>query len=114
ALRALVATPFRLGAATGPFLAYGRAVEALRAKAEPGPHWYLAGIGVDPDAQREGIGSALLAPGVEAASRDGLTTVLLTNNETNLRFYEGHGFAVVLEEDTPRGGPRAWAMVKTP
>lgn len=114
ALRALVATPFRLGAATAPFLAYGRAVEALRAEAEPGPHWYLAGIGVDPDAQREGVGSALLAPGVEAASRDGLPTVLLTNNETNLWFYERHGFTVVREEDTPRGGPRAWAMVKAP
>ena len=62
-LRALVTTPLRLGAATAPFLAYGRAVEALRAEAEPGPHWYLAGIGVDPAAQRQGIGAALLAPG---------------------------------------------------
>ena len=68
-LRALVTTPFRLGAATGPFLAYGRAVEALRADAMPGPHWYLAGIGVDPSAQRQGVGTALLRPGVEAAER---------------------------------------------
>lgn len=113
-LRALVATPFRLGASTTPFLAYGRAVEALRADAEPGPHWYLAGIGVDPRSQRQGIGSALIAPGVEAAARDGLPTVLLTNNEGNLAFYERHGFAVVREEETPRGGPNAWAMVKSP
>jgi ribosomal protein S18 acetylase RimI-like enzyme len=113
-LRALVATPFRLGAATAPFLAYGRAVEVLRAEAEPGPHWYLAGIGVDPDAQRQGIGAALIAPGVEAAAREGLPAVLLTNNEDNLTFYEGQGFAVVRQEETPRGGPQAWAMVKTP
>jgi ribosomal protein S18 acetylase RimI-like enzyme len=113
-LRALVATPFRLGAATAPFLAYGRAVELLRAEAEPGPHWYLAGIGVDPDAQRQGIGAALVAPGVEAAARAGLPAVLLTNNEANLTFYEGQGFAVVREEETPRGGPQAWAMVKAP
>lgn len=113
-LRALVTTPFRLGAATAPFLAYGRAVEILRAEAEPGPHWYLAGIGVDPDAQRQGIGSALIAPGVEAAAHAGLPTVLLTNNEGNLPFYEGHGFAVVREEQTPQGGPHAWAMVKAP
>jgi ribosomal protein S18 acetylase RimI-like enzyme len=113
-LRALVATPFRLGAATSPFLAYGRAVEALRAEAEPGPHWYLAGIGVEPGLQRQGIGSALIAPGVEAAARDRLPTVLLTNNEANLPFYEEHGFVVVREEDTPRGGPHAWAMVKAP
>jgi ribosomal protein S18 acetylase RimI-like enzyme len=113
-LRALVATPFRLGAATAPFLAYGRAVELLRAEAEPGPHWYLAGIGVDPDSQRQGIGAALVAPGVDAAARKGLPAVLLTNNEANLSFYEGQCFAVVREEETPRGGPRAWAMVKAP
>jgi ribosomal protein S18 acetylase RimI-like enzyme len=113
-LRALVTTPFRLGAATAPFLAYGRAVEVLRAEAEPGPHWYLAGIGVDPAAQRQGIGAALVAPGVEAAAREGLPAVLLTNNEANLAFYEGQGFAVVREEETPRGGPQAWAMVKAP
>jgi len=113
-LRALVATPFRLGAATAPFLAYGRSVEALRAEVAPGPHWYLAGIGVDPSAQRSGVGSALIAPGVEAAARDGLPAVLLTNNEANLPFYERHGFVVVREDDTPRGGPHAWAMVKSP
>ncbi len=112
--RALVTTPFRLGAATSPFLAYGRAVEALRAESAPGPHWYLAGIGVDPDAQRRGIGSALIAPGVEAAARDGLPAVLLTNNEANLPFYEAQGFAVVRKDETPRGGPQAWAMVKAP
>jgi ribosomal protein S18 acetylase RimI-like enzyme len=113
-LRALVATPFRLGAATTPFLAYGRSVEALRAEVAPGPHWYLAGIGVDPASQRAGVGSALIAPGVEAAAREGLPTVLLTNNEANLPFYERHGFVVVREDDTPRGGPHAWAMVKAP
>jgi ribosomal protein S18 acetylase RimI-like enzyme len=113
-LRALVATPFRLGAATTPFLAYGRSVEALRAEVAPGPHWYLAGIGVDPASQRAGVGSALIGPGVEAAAREGLPTVLLTNNEANLPFYERHGFVVVREDDTPRGGPHAWAMVKAP
>jgi ribosomal protein S18 acetylase RimI-like enzyme len=113
-LRALVTTPFRLGSASKPFLAYGRAVEALRAETEPGPHWYLAGIGVDPAAQRAGIGSALIRPGIEAAAHAGLPTVLLTNNAANLAFYEQHGFVVVREEDTPRGGPHAWAMVKAP
>ena len=87
-LKALVTTPFRLGAAIAPFLAYGRAVESLRAEAMPDPHWYLAGIGVDPSAQRRGIGTALLEPGVVAASRAELPAVLLTNNEANLPFYE--------------------------
>ena len=65
-LRALVTTPLRLGSATPQFLAYGRAVEQMRAEAIAGPHWYLAGIGVDPAAQRQGIGGALLAAGPRA------------------------------------------------
>jgi ribosomal protein S18 acetylase RimI-like enzyme len=113
-LRALVTTPFHLGAATGLFLTYGRAVEQMRNEVAAGPHWYLAGIGVEPSAQRQGVGAALLRPGIEAAARDGLPTVLLTNNEANLGFYESHGFAVVREGRTPEDGPNAWAMVRSP
>ena len=113
-LRALITTPFRLGSATGPYLAYGRAVEAMRAEVMQGSHWYLAGIGVDPPAQRQGIGAALLQPGLEAAAEAGLPAVLLTNAAANLSFYERHGFEVVREGETPQDGPHAWAMVKWP
>jgi ribosomal protein S18 acetylase RimI-like enzyme len=113
-LRALVTTPLRLGSTTPQFLAYGRAVEALRAEATSGPHWYLAGIGVDPGARRRGIGGALLAPGIAASERDGVPAVLLTNSEQNLSFYEAHGFRTVREDDTPQDGPHAWAMVRRP
>jgi ribosomal protein S18 acetylase RimI-like enzyme len=113
-LRALVTTPFRLGSATAQFLAYGRAVELMRAEAAAEPHWYLAGIGVDPSARRRGIGAALLRPGIEASERAGLPAVLLTNNEVNVPFYEAHGFEIVLEGATPKDGPHAWAMVRRP
>ena len=113
-LRALLWTPARLGRSTGAFLAYGRSVETLRVEVAGGPHWYLAGLGVDPDAQRRGLGGALLQPGIEGAARAGLPAVLLTNNRANLSFYAAHGFEVVRESETPRGGPAAWAMVKRP
>jgi ribosomal protein S18 acetylase RimI-like enzyme len=113
-VRALVTTPLRLGSTTGPFLAYGRAVESLRVEATAGPHWYLAGIGVEPAARRQGIGGALLVPGIEASERDGVPAVLLTNNEQNLSFYEAHGFRTVREAQTPEDGPHAWAMVRRP
>jgi ribosomal protein S18 acetylase RimI-like enzyme len=80
----------------------------------PGPHWYLAGIGVDPSQQRRGIGSALLGPGLEGAARDRLPVVLLTNNDKNLPFYERHGFVTVRKGRTPETGPQAWAMVRSP
>jgi ribosomal protein S18 acetylase RimI-like enzyme len=114
-LRVFVATPLRLREATSRYLAYGRAVEDVRARAAKGAaHWYLAGIGVEPAEQRRGIGGALLQPGLDAASRDGLPCVLLTNAERNLSFYRRHGFEVVLEADTPNGPPHAWAMVRSP
>jgi ribosomal protein S18 acetylase RimI-like enzyme len=113
-LRALFATPLRLGSATNRFFAYGRSIESLRVRVAPGPHWYLAGIGVEPHAQRRGIGSALLRPGVEGSAHDGVPAVLLTNNEHNLAFYERHGFVVAAEGETPEDGPHAWAMVRSP
>jgi ribosomal protein S18 acetylase RimI-like enzyme len=114
ALRAAVATPLRVREATSRFLAYGRAVDNLRRRAVPGPHWYLAGIGVEPDSWRQGIGSALLAPGIEAAARDGIPCALLTNSEQNVAFYRRHGFEVVLEDETPPEGPHAWMMARSP
>jgi ribosomal protein S18 acetylase RimI-like enzyme len=114
ALRAVVATPVKVREATSRFLAYGRAVDDVRHRAVPGPHWYLAGIGVEPSAQRHGIGSALLGPGVEAAEQAGIPSALLTNSEENLAFYRAHGFEVVLEERTPPDGPHAWMMTRLP
>ena len=46
-----------------------------------------------------------MQPGFEASARDGVPCALLTNNEANLAFYEGHGFEVVQEGQTPDDGP---------
>ncbi|HUY71535.1 MAG TPA: GNAT family N-acetyltransferase [Gaiellaceae bacterium] len=113
-LRALVATPLRAREATSRFFAYGRAVEAMRASAVPEPHWYLAGIGVDPARRRIGIGTALMQPGLDASERDHVPCALLTNNEANLSFYATRGFEVVREGRTPEEGPRAWVMRRKP
>lgn len=113
-LRALLATPLRVREATGRFLAYGKAVEAMRLAAVPEPHWYLAGIGVDPGARRRGVGGALLAPGIECAARDEVPCALLTNTEANLSFYSRHGFEVIKEGRTPSDGPAAWMMCRRP
>ena len=113
-LRALVATPLRLREATQRFFAYGRAVEAMRVQATPGPHWYLAGIGVDTGSRRSGIGTALLQPGIRHSAEDRVPCTLLTNNEDNVAFYAKRGFEVVGEGRTPDGGPPAWVMHRRP
>jgi ribosomal protein S18 acetylase RimI-like enzyme len=114
ALKALVVTPLRLRDATQRFFAYGRAIDDLRRDAVPMPHWYLAGIGVEPGDRGQGIGSALMRPGLEAAAKAGLPCALLTNNERNLSFYRGHGFAVIKETKSTRSGPKAWVLLKNP
>ena len=100
--------------ATSRFLAYGRAVDNLRRAAPcPCPHWYLAGIGVEPAEQRRGHRRRAARAGLEAAERDGVPCALLTNAEREpLLLRARHGFEVVLEGETPPGGPHAWMMVK--
>jgi ribosomal protein S18 acetylase RimI-like enzyme len=86
----------------------------MRLATTPEPHWYLAGIGVDPPSRRKGIGAALLAPGLEASERQRLPCALLTNTEENLDFYARHGFEVVRQGRTPEQGPPAWMMRRMP
>ena len=112
-LKALVATPFKLGAATAQFLAYGRAVEQMRADTVSGPHWYLAGIGVDPSAQRQGIGAALLAAGPRGRERAGVARRAADEQRGEpplLRVARLRGRA--RGATRPKDGPQAWAMVK--
>ena len=73
------------------------------------PHYYLSVLGVDPARQHAGIGSRLLAPGIDVCDREGVPAYLETGKERNVRFYERHGFRVTREMTLPRG-PRVWLM----
>jgi ribosomal protein S18 acetylase RimI-like enzyme len=72
-------------------------------------HLYLAVLGVDPDRQGAGIGSALLGPGLELCDREGLPAYLETGKQRNLAFYGRHGFQVTGELTLPKGPP-VWLM----
>jgi ribosomal protein S18 acetylase RimI-like enzyme len=74
------------------------------------PHWYLAFVGVQPDRQGRGIGSALLAPVLERCDRDRAPAYLEATSERNLALYQRHGFEVVETVWLPKGGPRVWRM----
>ena len=78
----------------------------------PGPHWYLEAIGVDPEHQGVGFGSALVRAGMRRADRDGMPIYLETETEGNVRFYEHLGFDVV--EQTVAAGLSLplWLMVR--
>ena len=77
------------------------------------PHFYLATLGVSPEAQGRGLGSALLAPMLERCDREGVPAYLESSKERNLAFYGRHGFRVREEMRFPRG-PRLWLMWRDP
>ena len=78
------------------------------------PHWYLLILGVEPERQGQGIGSALVARNLARADLEGLPCYLETAKERNVLFYRRHGFEVRHEENIPGGGPKVWMMVREP
>jgi len=56
------------------------------------PFWYLALIGVDPNAQGRGIGGALMRHAVARCDEEGAIAYLESSNPRNVSLYERHGF----------------------
>lgn len=91
-----------------------RALTALEAKHPHEPHHYLQFLGVEPDDQNQGLGSALLRPVLERCERDRVPAYLEATCERNVALYERHGFAIVEEIRLPGGGPPLWRMWREP
>jgi len=89
-------------------------IEAHRRRLMPGPHWYLSALGVEPDRQRQGVGSALLGPVLVRADADRTPAYLETATAHNVLLYERHGFEVVEEMILPTTDVRGWLMLRPP
>ncbi|MDA8372277.1 MAG: GNAT family N-acetyltransferase [Nocardiopsaceae bacterium] len=94
--------------------AHEEAEAAMRPHRPQEPVWFLGSVGVDPDRQGRGLGSAVIRPGIEAAEKDGVPAFLETSDERNVGLYRHLGFTVTAEYDLPGGGPRTWAMLRRP
>jgi ribosomal protein S18 acetylase RimI-like enzyme len=77
------------------------------------PHYYLAVLGTEPDAQGQGLGSAVLRPVLEQCDIDQVAAYLESSKERNIDFYGRHGFRVV-EEIRLLRGPKMWGMWREP
>ncbi len=74
------------------------------------PLWFLDHLGVEPAAQGQGAGSALIRHGLARADADGVDAFLETGTAHNVGYYERFGFSVVSEGDAPGGGPHIWFL----
>ena len=72
-------------------------------------HWYLPFVGVRPEAQGLGVGSALLSHGLARADRDRLPAYLEATSRRSLGLYRRYGFEVTGVVESP-GYPEIFAM----
>lgn len=107
--------PFRAGPrAFERFHAQGRGF-AERQRVDVAPrHAYLWEIGVEPEHQGRGIGSAVLRAVTARSDAAGAPTYLDTTDARNLSLYARQGFRVVHHAVFPHGGCPYWTLVRPP
>ena len=87
------------------FAKRGKALQDALAKAHPSePHWYLAALGVDPAAQRKGVGATLMRAGLGRCDREG-TPAYLECLERLVPYYQRFGFETRGPIAMPDGAP---------
>lgn len=77
------------------------------------PHEYLFFVGVRPQAQGNGFGSALVGPVLARADAARHPCYLEASSPGSRRLYERHGFQATTEVTVP-DGPTFWPMVRPP
>ncbi len=111
----LLPSATRMAGGIGRLRDVSRAMAALeqhRRLHAPGPHFYLSVLGVEPERQGEGIGSALMRPVLDLASGAKLPAYLETATGRNVLLYERAGFVVVEELIIPGTDIHGWLMLR--
>lgn len=77
------------------------------------PHWYLPIVGVEPNAQGNGLGGALMRHAVARCDQEEALAYLESSNPRNISLYERHGFEVMGEIQVG-AGPLVTPMLRRP
>ena len=88
--------------------------DALHARDVPSRHWYLSLVGVEPERQGQGVGSALLRPTLARADDEALPCYLETAEPANVPLYLKLGFKVVVEDIEEQSAIRFWTFLREP
>lgn len=73
------------------------------------PHWCLNSLAVSTSAQRRGVGTALIKPGLALADADACGCYVVTQRRANIPFYRRFGFEEIGEIGL-RDSPTVWRM----
>lgn len=106
--------PALVGALRGRILTAFSALKVIEDAHPSEPHWYLEILGTEPASQGTGLGSAVMAPVLARCDDEGVPAYLESSKESNVPYYERHGFRVVEELALPKGGPSLWRMWREP
>jgi GNAT superfamily N-acetyltransferase len=77
------------------------------------PHYYFAYVGVSPEAQGQGLGTALMRPTLDRCDDEGLPAYLEASSERNAALYERLGFEL-MDELGFAGSPPLRLMLRPP
>jgi GNAT superfamily N-acetyltransferase len=91
-----------------------RTLNAIEAKHPHDVHYYLPVIGILPEWQGRGFGSALLRPILQRCDDEGVAAYLEASSPRNRALYERHGFKVVEEIRVADDSPSMWRMWREP
>ena len=78
------------------------------------PHWYLAFMGVAPEWQGKGLGTALMRPALETLDAAGTPAYLESSTPRSRALYQRNAFEVTGEFNLPSAGPPLWQMWREP
>jgi GNAT superfamily N-acetyltransferase len=99
---------YRVLAGPGAAARLARYNGAIASSTPQEPYWYLGVLATRPSAQGQGLASAVLAPVLTKADRDGLPCCLETSTAGNRRFYDHRGFTDATDISLPDGPPTWW------
>jgi GNAT superfamily N-acetyltransferase len=91
-----------------------RALAATESNHPVEPHYYLPVVGVEPEWQGRGLGTALMRPVLERCDDEKLPAYLEASSPLNRALYERHGFHVTEQFAVGPGSPPAWRMWRAP
>ncbi|MET9530531.1 MULTISPECIES: GNAT family N-acetyltransferase [unclassified Streptomyces] len=109
-------TPARMRETADPENERAELVGRLTGKVHPHDraHAYLLMIGVTPERQGEGLGTALMAPVLERCDREGVPAYLEASSARSRELYERLGFVFMGTAVQLPGGPQMWPMWREP